>query len=322
MATTGTPRRPSSSGGGTRGPTEQPNRTNGKGSGKPSSRTNGAGRRLKRHGVWYKIKTFFLFITLIVLVMAATAIFTVGTMLNKPLNTIEIVFTPLGRTLIFSSDGTLLAKIFTQNRQVVPIEKIPLDLQNATVAFEDKRFYKHAGIDFQGIGRAISRNLKSGNINGEGGSTITQQLARNMGVEGLNRKKSIQRKFHEWIVANQIEKKYTKQQILEMYLNQVNYGSGAYGVQAAAQTYFGKDVHDLDLAQCALLAGLPNRPAFYSPYKDKKNAELQRNRVLDEMLQQHYITLDQYTKAKAEYIHLPQSPHRRGAIKLNTRRSS
>lgn len=224
--------------------------------------------------------------------------------ISKAPASVDITFNPPGVTNIFSADGVQLARLCVENRKVVPIEQIPKTLQNATIAFEDKRFYQHQGVDWIGISRALGKNLKSGDLKGQGGSTITQQLARNMGVEGLTREKSIQRKFHEWVVANQIEKSYTKQQILEMYLNQVSYGQGAYGVQAAAQTYFGKDVQNLDLAQCALLAGLPNRPAVFNPYKDKKAAEAQRNIVLDNMREQHYITPEQCAKAQAEYIHL------------------
>lgn len=225
-------------------------------------------------------------------------------------SSIDLTFNPPGITKIYASDGTPLARLFVENRVVVPIERIPKNLQDATVAFEDKRFYQHSGVDVQGIMRALGRNIKSGDLKGEGGSTITQQLARNMGVEGLTREKSVQRKLHEWIVATQIEKSYTKSQILEMYLNQVAYGQNAFGVQAAAKTYFGKDVDKLDLAQCALLAGLPNRPAVFNPYKDKDAAKQQRDIVLLNMLQQHYITQEQFDKAKAEYIHLaaPKPP--------------
>ncbi len=127
-------------------------------------------------------------------------------------------------------------------------------------------------------------------MKGEGGSTITQQLARNMGVEGLTRQKSLGRKFNELVIASQIENSYTKQDILAMYLNQVNYGSGAYGVEAAAEVYFNKHVKQLDLAQCALLAGLPNRPNDFTPYKDMEAAKGQRGRVLEQMLEQAKIT--------------------------------
>ena len=295
MATTGTPRRTDTGGG--RGPTAPPTRP---GKRRPARR--------KRSPFWQGVVTLFQALTLLVLVAGITFMVCFGLQLRNAPSSIDITFDPPGRTLIYSSDGTLLAKMYVENRQVVPISQIPKDLQNATIAFEDKRFYTHSGVDFQGILRALGRNIKSRDLHGEGGSTITQQLARNMGIEGLGREKTLGRKLHEMLVAAQIEKNYTKQDILEMYLNQVNYGSGAYGVQAAAQTYFGKDVKSLDLAQCALLAGLPNRPRDVSPYKDKDAAEAQRNRVLDNMFEQHYITAEQWTHAKAEYIHLA-APH-------------
>ena len=254
--------------------------------------------------------TGFQAVTLLVLVAIITfTVFLLMQLRTAPAS-IDLGFDPPGRTLIYSSDGTLLARMFVENRRVVSIDQIPKDLQNATVAFEDKRFYTHPGVDFQGIARSLFRNVRNGDLKGQGGSTITQQLARNMGVEGLTREKSVSRKVHEWIVANQIEKSYTKQRILEMYLNQVSYGQGAYGVEAAAQTYFGKDVWKLDLAQCALLAGLPNRPTVFNPYKDKNAAKAQRDIVLDNMLEQHYITPVQCAHAKSEYIHLaaPKPP--------------
>ncbi len=295
MATTGTPRRTEPPGG--RGPSAPPTRS---GKRRPLRR--------KRSPFRQGVVTLFQALTLLVLVAIITFVVCFGLQLRNAPSSIDITFDPPGRTLIYSSDGTLLAKMYVENRQVVPINQIPKDLQNATIAFEDKRFYTHSGVDFQGILRALGRNIKSRDLHGEGGSTITQQLARNMGIEGLGREKTLGRKLHEMLVAAQIEKNYTKQDILEMYLNQVNYGSGAYGVQAAAQTYFGKDVKALDLAQCALLAGLPNRPRDVSPYKDKDAAEAQRNRVLDNMVEQHYITSQQWTHAKAEYIHLA-APH-------------
>ena len=212
--------------------------------------------------------------------------------------------TPLGITYVYSADGTPLAEYFTERRKVVPIEDIPKNLQNATVAFEDRRFYTHGGVDIQGILRALYSNVRHQDMKGEGGSTITQQLARNMGVEGLTRQKSVTRKINELIIAHQIANSYTKQDILAKYLNQINYGSGAYGVEAAAEVYFNKHVKQLDLAQCALLAGLPNRPNDFSPYNDMDAARGQRGRVLVQMLKEHYITPPQYAQAVKEPIKL------------------
>ena len=300
MATTQTPPRRPAAG---RTPTTPP----GAGKGRQGKR----GRAPKRrHPFWQGLLMLMQGITILICVVIISILAFLYFSLRGAPSSIDLTFNPPGITKIYAADGTPLARLFVENRVVVPIERIPKDLQNATVAFEDKRFYQHSGIDLQGIGRSLFRNIKNGDLKGQGGSTITQQLARNMGVEGLTREKSVQRKLHEWLVATQIEKSYTKPQILEMYLNQVNYGQNAFGVEAAAQTYFGKDVDKLDLAQCALLAGLPNRPTVFNPYKDKNAAKLQRDIVLDNMLAQHYITPDQCAKAKAEYIHLaaPKPP--------------
>ncbi len=258
----------------------------------------------RRNPVWAKIKTFFTALSLLVMVALVTLIIVVAVRLYSTPRTIDLAFNPPGITYLYSSDGTPLAEFFTERRKVISIDDMPKNLQNATVAFEDRRFYQNSGIDFKGIGRSLYSNFTHGDLKGEGGSTITQQLARNIGVGGLTRQKSYGRKFNELIIATQINHNYTKQEILEDYLNQVNYGSGAYGVEAAAEVYFNKHAKQLDLAQCALLAGLPNRPAEFNPYKSKDAAQGQRKRVLDQMLDQNYITQAQYSQAVAEPITL------------------
>ena len=263
--------------------------------------------RRRRNPFWARIKTFLTLITFFVMVAVVTLMVWVFIRLYSAPRTIDLANNPLGITYLYSSDGTPLAEFFTERRKVIPIDDMPKDLQNATIAFEDKRFYQNSGIDVRGIGRSLYSNFVHSDLKGEGGSTITQQLARNMGVEGLTRQKSYGRKFNELIIASQINNSYTKQQILEMYLNQVNYGSGAYGVEAAAEVYFNKHAKQLDLAQCALLAGLPNRPAQFSPYKSLDAAKGQRQRVLDQMLDQHYVTPAQYQQAAAEPIKLAQA---------------
>lgn len=261
-------------------------------------------RKQRRRGFWHHVGTFFTAVGIVILVgvLGITAI--IAYRLRHTPTTASLIFSPKGRTQILSADGVLLARVYTENRVVVPIENIPKNLQNATIAFEDKRFYQHSGIDAEGIARSIWLNIKNHDLLGQGGSTLEQQLARNIGVEGLTSEKSVSRKLHEWIVAEQIERTFSKQEILEMYLNQVNYGSGAWGVEAASQTYFGKHVQDLDLAQCALLAGLPNRPTVYNPYRDITLATGQRDRVLEQMVEQGYISHDQYTQAYNEPIRL------------------
>jgi len=258
----------------------------------------------KRKPVWARIKKFFLAVTFFVMLVIVALMGVIAYRLHSTPGTIDLAFNPLGITYLYSSDGTPLAEFFTERRKVISIDDMPQNLQNATIAFEDKRFYQNSGIDVRGIGRSLYSNFVHSDLKGEGGSTITQQLARNMGVGGLTRQKSYGRKFNELIIARQITNNYTKQQILEMYLNQVNYGSGAYGVEAAAEVYFNKHAKQLDLAQCALLAGLPNRPADFNPYKNKDAAKGQRQRVLDQMLDQKYITPAQYQQAAAEPIKL------------------
>jgi len=218
-------------------------------------------------------------------------------------------YRPPGRAMIYSNDGTLLADLFQQNRKVVTIDQIPVTLQNATVAIEDQRFYSNVGVDLRGIGRAFVRDIMH-HRSKEGASTISQQLVRNIGIGGVGREKTISRKIKEALYAVQIEKNYSKQQILEMYLNQVYYGSGAYGVQSAAETYFNKPAIKLDLAECAMLAGLPRAPTQYSPYFDKYAAKARRDTVLAKMLELGYINYTDYTAARDEPVTLgfPKSP--------------
>jgi penicillin-binding protein 1A len=209
-------------------------------------------------------------------------------------------YQPTEATKIISSDGVVLASIYEENREFIPITSIPKNLQNATVAIEDSRFFKHRGVDFVGVGRAFYQNFRRGYMS-QGGSTLTQQLARNI---YLTREKKLSRKLQEMFLAIQLERNYSKEQILELYLNQVNYGSGAYGVETASKIYFGKDAKDLSLAECAMIAGMPQRPSGYSPYKDMKAAVSRRNVVLGRMAQLGYITPDERDKARAETIHL------------------
>jgi penicillin-binding protein 1A len=207
-------------------------------------------------------------------------------------------YEPTEATKIYSSDGVVLADIYEENREIVPIGDIPKNLQSATIAIEDERFYKHPGIDLQGIARAVYQNLRRRHL-AQGASTLTQQLARNI---YLTREKSVSRKLKEILLALELERNFSKEQILELYMNQVYYGSGAYGVQTASNVYFGKDVKDLTLAQSALLAGLPQKPSFYSPYEDLEAAVNRRDVVLNHMAKLGYITAAQRDEAKAERV--------------------
>ncbi|MEE8638726.1 MAG: PBP1A family penicillin-binding protein [Candidatus Margulisiibacteriota bacterium] len=191
-------------------------------------------------------------------------------------------YLPSETTLIFSADGKVLARLHREeNRQVIPLSKISIQVQRAVIATEDPRFYSHHGLDFYGIFRAGIKNLIYGRIV-EGGSSITQQLARNL---FLTRKKTLTRKFAELILALQIERRYTKEEILELYLNQVYFGHNAYGIESAANLYFGKRAAELDLAESAMLAGLVRGPELYSPYRNFKGAKLRQIHALNMLLE-------------------------------------
>ncbi len=214
-------------------------------------------------------------------------------------------YKPVESSFVYSSDNKVLAEFYLERRNYVHHYNIPSGVKKAFIAIEDQRFYSHPGIDVIGILRAFYRNIKAQNIV-EGGSTITQQLAKML---FLKPEKSISRKIKEAIIATQIEKRYTKDEILGMYLNQAYFGARAYGIEAAAQTYFGKSVNDLQTAETALLAGLPKAPAMYSPFKSPEKALLRRQIALKKMLENGYISKEEYEKSNAEP--LPSKPHLR-----------
>lgn len=197
-------------------------------------------------------------------------------------------------TRIYSADNKLLAKLFLENREVIPHDEMSPYILKATVAVEDERFYKHNGVDLIGILRSAVSVFKGTR---QGGSTITQQYIRNTILRDEATEISLKRKVREAYLALQLEKVYSKDDILAMYLNTVYYGEGAYGIQAAAETFFAKDVKNLTVAQAALLAGLPQRPSGLSPYKFPKDALARRNQVLRRMLSNNYITQAEYDTA-------------------------
>jgi len=212
-------------------------------------------------------------------------------------------------TQILFSDGTLMAVLASENRQPKPLDKISKKLIDATIAVEDSRFYEHRGVDLHGVARAIFRNASGGEMR-QGASTITQQLARNIEELGLTREKKIRRKVQEAILAMRIEQSYSKEEILDLYLNQIPYGHGAYGIEAAAKTYFKKSAKDLDLAQAAYLAGIPQRPSLYS--NDLDAALRRRDIVLARMVETGKITPAERDAAKTEKLKLPKKFEARG----------
>ncbi|MBM3706246.1 MAG: hypothetical protein FJW66_06960, partial [Actinobacteria bacterium] len=203
---------------------------------------------------------------------------------------------------IYAADGTLIATFHgEENRELVSLERMPKNLINAVISIEDERFYKHTGVDLEGIVRAFLINLQAGEIE-EGASTITQQVITSIYIPQGKTIVTYDRKIKEAALAYQLEKVYTKDEILEMYLNTIYLGEGAYGIQAAAKVYFNKDVEYLSLSECATLAGLIQAPGVYSPYLDKKAAIARRNTVLGKMLELGYIDGQDYEKAVSQTI--------------------
>ena len=197
-------------------------------------------------------------------------------------------YQPSRSTRVFARDGSQLANLYTENRIWVPIGQVPVPVRNAFIATEDQHFYQHHGVDFGGILRAGIADWRHEQF--QGASTITQQLARRLFLSG---QVSLARKVQEALLAIEIERYYTKDEILERYLNIIYFGSGAYGIQAAAHTYFGTDVAHLTIGQAAMLAGLPAAPSDYSPFVSLDRATERQKHVLDRMVASDFITQDQ-----------------------------
>ena len=212
-------------------------------------------------------------------------------------------FKPAAITRIYSADKVLLTELFTERRVPVRLTAIPNDLKQAIIATEDRKFYEHTGVDLKAVLRAIVTDIRAGGFV-QGASTITQQLARTL---FLTPQKSIIRKLKEALLAFQVERRYTKDEILERYLNQVYFGSGAYGVEAAARLFFGKPVSKLTLAECALVAGMPKSPSRYSPLVDESLALKRREVVLNQMARNGLITQEELIVAKSSPLNLAKT---------------
>ncbi len=217
------------------------------------------------------------------------------------------VYRPSLITTVYSDSDEVIGKFFIEKRVLVPFSEIPDLLTKAFIAIEDARFYQHHGIDLQGISRAFWANLRAKQIT-QGGSTITQQLAKTL---FLSPERTLRRKLREALLALEIEKHFSKDEILELYLNQIYFGEGAYGVEAAAETYFGKQVGDLTLAEMAVLAALPKSPTRFDPFKHPNRSRARHSLVLNRMYEEHFITLKQRDAAEKESIRL--RPKRKSA---------
>ena len=250
-------------------------------------------RRSAKSGGTFKRVILGFGLVLMVMVTGIGCGFLTASMNTKPDLANDIL--PPASSQIYDINGNEIANVHAaENRRPVKIAQVPKQLQDAFVAVEDNRFYEHSGVDPRGIARALYTNIRGHGVS-EGGSTITQQLAKNA---YLTQERTLTRKVQEVFLALQLERQYTKKEILEMYLNQIYFGQGAYGVQAAAQTYFGKDVEDLDLNECAMLAGIPKSPNYYSPLNNLQAAQERKAVVLDQMEKYGYINRSTAEKTK------------------------
>jgi penicillin-binding protein 1A len=254
-------------------------------------------KRIRRDkgGIFVKIAKWFIWVCafMVVFCMVGTAgvYFYLGRNLPKISSLSD--YRPSIITTVYSDDTRKIGEFFKERRIVIPLSQMPEMLKKAFIVAEDARFYKHKGIDILSIIRAFFKNIEAGTIV-QGGSTITQQVTKSF---FLTPEKSYSRKIKEAILAYRIDKKFAKDEILFLYLTQIYLGHGAYGVEAASENYFGKSVQELNLAECAILAGLPQAPSRYSPFRYPERAKQRQIYVLNRMVEEGFITNIQATEA-------------------------
>ena len=253
----------------------------------------------RRRGFLLRLLGFMFAASMIVFVAVAAAAGFMLWKVSKDLPDYEVLakYEPPVMTRIHANDGNLIAEFARERRIYVPFKAIPDRLVDAFLSAEDKTFYQHGGIDIQGILRAAVTNLGSSGSRKVGASTITQQVAKNF---LLSSDQTMERKLKEAILSIRIERAFTKEQILELYLNEIYLGGGAYGVAAAAQTYWNKSLNELSIADCAYLATLPKAPSNYNPFRFPERAIERRNWVIDRMVENGFVTKEDAEKAKAE----------------------
>ncbi|MCM2266429.1 MAG: PBP1A family penicillin-binding protein [Elusimicrobiales bacterium] len=236
-------------------------------------------------------------------VLSALIILVAGLMMRKVLSDIPSVdkldeYTPSLTTYVYDINNQVIAEFSVEKRAILPLSRIPVDMQNAVIAMEDQNFFRHWGISPRGIMRALMRDILH-RRSAQGGSTLTQQLSK---LIFLKPEKTISRKLKEMILALQIERNFSKAEILALYLNQIYFGSGVYGVQSASKLYFGKDVGEMTLGECALLTGLIPSPERFSPFNNPERAKQRRRLVLQRMLAEKFIDAKEAEAAEAEPI--------------------
>ena len=254
----------------------------------------GMARPAVRAALRFPWKLFFILVGLAIFASAGV-VFGVVQWLRKDLVSPQTMMAiqPPVKTVVYDARGRVLHEFFNENRSAVPLAKIPRHLVNATIATEDRSFYQHWGVDLWGVARAAMTDLLH-RRRAQGGSTITQQLARN---RFLTHERTWSRKLKETALAIEIERHYTKDEILQLYFNQIYFGEGAYGVEAASKTFFGKPLRELTLPECALIAGVPANPSHYSPRRRPTAAKARRAKVLRNMLTTGAITQVEFDNA-------------------------
>jgi penicillin-binding protein 1A len=251
--------------------------------------------RREKGGIFVKFAKWFIWTGVFMVVFSMVGAVGVYFYLGRNLPKISSLndYRPPIITTVYSDDDRKIGEFFKERRIVIPLSQVPEMLKKAFIAAEDARFYKHKGIDILSIIRAFFKNIEAGTIV-QGGSTITQQVTKSF---FLTPERSYYRKIKEAILAYRIDKKFGKNEILYLYLNQIYLGHGAYGVEAASENYFGKSVQELNLAECAMLAGLPQAPSRYSPFRHPERAKQRQIYVLNRMVEEGFITNIQATEA-------------------------
>ena len=243
-----------------------------------------------------KALKFLVICGICLMIMGASVLYGFSSLFAPP--NMDETLIPDAASQFYDINGNVIYTTLSEERRIpVTIDKIPKHVQQAFIAIEDNRFYEHSGIDYRGTARALVSTLSGREV--QGGSTITQQLAKNA---FLTQERSIVRKIKEAFIAKELEHKYTKDEILTMYLNQIYFGQGAYGIESASMYYFGKHVQNLDVAEAATLAAIPKSPNYYNPFENPKESKSRQELVIDQMVKYGFISADSATKAKAKKL--------------------
>lgn len=241
-----------------------------------------------------KALKFLVICVICLMIMGASVLYGFSSLFAPP--NMDETLIPDAASQFYDINGNVIYTTLSEERRIpVNIDKIPKHVQKAFIAIEDNRFYEHSGIDYRGTARALVSTLSGREV--QGGSTITQQLAKNA---FLTQERSLTRKIREAFIAKELEHKYTKDEILSMYLNRIYFGQGAYGIESASMYYFDKHVHNLDIAEAATLAAIPKSPNYYNPFENPQESKKRQELVIDQMVKYGFITADQAAQAKAK----------------------